>query len=109
MPNAREKGKRGEREWSKTLNSLLPGSNARRGRQYKGTAESPDVISDLPIHWEVKRRQSFNVHRAVSACRDECSVNRWPAVAHRKDNERWLVSMDAEDFARILKIAFLHI
>ena len=106
MANSRQKGKRGELEWSAKLNELVPGSNARRGRQYKGTEDSPDVVCDLPIHWEVKRRQALNVHRAVETCREECGVNQWPAVAHRRDNERWVVSMDAEDFARLIKIAF---
>ena len=55
MPiNSKRKGKRGELEWSKYLTKL--GFPARRGQQFKGTAESPDVECDsLPlIHWEVK-------------------------------------------------------
>ena len=107
MPkNSREKGKRGEREWAKFLNLICPGANARRGQQFKGTPESPDVVSDLPFHWEVKRRERTAIYEAVRVARIEAGYGRWGAVAHRKNGERWVVSMDAEDFLRIVAHEF---
>jgi len=57
-----EKGKRGEREFSGFLASH--GVNARRGRQYKGTPDSPDIISDLDeFHFEVKRVEALRIYK----------------------------------------------
>ena len=52
--NSREKGKRGERAWRDELRAN--GYCARRGQQFSGSAESPDVVcEDLPaFHFEVK-------------------------------------------------------
>ena len=44
--NSRTKGKRGELELAKALR--LYGYDARRGQQYHGGADSPDVIG-LPV------------------------------------------------------------
>jgi hypothetical protein len=55
MPvNSRQKGKRGELAFVKVLKGM--GYNARRGQQFKGGADSPDIVCpDLPgIHFEVK-------------------------------------------------------
>ena len=40
--NSREKGKRGERQWRDELRAN--GYGARRGQQFCGSAESPDVV-----------------------------------------------------------------
>ena len=102
--NSRRKGKTGELEWAKFLNKQCPNANARRGQQFRGTEDSPDVVSDLPFHWEVKRRQSMNLHDVTRLCKDESGYGKWPAVAHRKDNEPWLVTMDAVDFLKIVEL-----
>lgn len=51
--NSRQKGKRGEREAAKFLQSL--GIVARRGQQFSGGKDSPDVVTELEnVHIEVK-------------------------------------------------------
>lgn len=56
---SREKGKRGEREVVALLESV--GYSARRGQQYRGGADSPDVVCpDLPFVVEVKLRASVS-------------------------------------------------
>lgn len=52
--NSRAKGARGELLAAKALNETFPGCNARRGQQFAGGTDSPDVVSDLPLHLEVK-------------------------------------------------------
>jgi len=42
--NSREKGKRGERQWRDELRAN--GYAARRGQQFSGSPDSPDVICD---------------------------------------------------------------
>lgn len=105
--NSREKGKRGEREWAAFL--CKHGIKARRGRQFSGGPESPDVVSDLPIHWEVKRGETLNVYAAMYQAFTENKVaTKYPAVAHRRNNKTWLVTMRAGDFLALLSSATRH-
>jgi len=52
--NSRQKGARGERAWAAYLRSL--GFDARRGQQFSGSKDSPDVVSSAlaSLHCEVK-------------------------------------------------------
>jgi len=74
--NSREKGKRGERQWRDELRAN--GYAARRGQQFAGSAESPDVVCDsLPwIHFEVKavERQISRRRWSKPAMIAECGV-----------------------------------
>ena len=52
----REKGKRGEREVVQLLRAFE--FEARRGHQYRGGSDSPDVIHNIAnVHLEVKLRE----------------------------------------------------
>ena len=54
--NGRQKGAQGEREFATVLKDL--GIEARRGQQFSGGKDSPDVVADLTgVHFEVKRVQ----------------------------------------------------
>lgn len=98
--NSRQKGKRGEREFAQYLTEK--GYPARRGVQFSGGPDSPDVVSDLPIHFEVKYRQSFSVYEHVEqACKD-CPTGKWRLVALRKNEKPWLAVMPMEDFISVL-------
>ena len=107
---SREKGKRGEREWAAFLRAAGFGS-ARRGVQYSGggNAEgiSPDVhCEELSGFWaEVKRtgQRSLCLHDAWAQASRDASCAQIPYVAHRKDNCRWLVTVDGEDFMRLVR------
>ena len=72
--NSREKGKRGERQWRDELRAN--GYCARRGQQFAGSAESPDVVCDeLPwIHFEVKAVERLNVQDAMDQARHDCGM-----------------------------------
>ena len=62
MTNSIKKGKRGEREWAKWLRDNCNCKNARRGQQYQGGADSPDVVCGIPnTHCEVKRVEALNL------------------------------------------------
>jgi len=100
--NAREKGKRGERQWRDELRA--EGYAARRGQQFSGSPDSPDVISeDLPwIHFEVKAVERLNIEDAMSQARRDCG-GKVPIVAHRRSFRPWLVTMTAETFFRFLR------
>src|SRR5215831_13204515 len=72
--NSREKGKRGERQWRDELRAN--GYAARRGQQFCGSAESPDVVCDsLPwIHFEVKAVERLNIEEAMEQARRDCGI-----------------------------------
>lgn len=59
--NSKRKGKVGEREFAALLREH--GFDARRGVQFSGGADSPDVVSDALawLHIEVKRTQALNL------------------------------------------------
>ena len=69
--NSRQKGARGERQWRDELRAQ--GYAARRGQQFSGSPDSPDVVCDaLPwIHFEVKAVEKLNIYDAMEqAIRD---------------------------------------
>ena len=62
--NSRTKGAVGEREWRDQLRN--EGFTARRGQQFAGGPDSPDVICEelSNLHMEVKRVQNLNLDKA---------------------------------------------
>jgi hypothetical protein len=101
MINSRQKGARAERQWRDEL--CEHDHAARRGQQFCGSPDSPDVIcADLPwIHFEVKAVERLNIQAAMDQARRDCG-GRTPVVAHRRNFRTWLVTMDAETFFQFL-------
>lgn len=94
--NSRSKGKRGEleaaKEWAKVM-----GGEARRGQQFSGGKDSPDVVTSFGgIHLEVKRTERGNPYDWVEqAVRD--GVGKIPCVLHRRSNKPWLLIVRLDD------------
>jgi hypothetical protein len=103
--NSREKGKRGERQWRDELRAA--GYDARRGQQFCGSPESPDVVCGALawIHFEVKAVEKLNIWEAMDQARRECAA-KIPIVAHKRNFRPWLVTMEAETFFRFLRGEF---
>src|SRR5579859_6482866 len=100
--NSREKGKRGERQWRDELRAN--GYAARRGQQFSGSPDSPDVVCEALswIHFEVKAVEKLNVYEAMEQARRD-GAGKIPVVAHRRNFHPWLITMTAEAFFRFLK------
>lgn len=97
--NSRQKGAGGERELSRTLREH--GYNCRRGQQYSGANGDADVIGPPGVHIECKRVECLNLSEAMKqAVRDAGAVG-VPAVFHRKNRERWLVTMRLDDWIKM--------
>lgn len=99
--NSRDKGARGERLWRDLLREA-GWSEARRGQQFAGGTDSPDVVGG-PEGWhpEVKFVQALNVREAYAqATRD--AKGKKPYVAWKKNNQPWLVVLSADDFFSLL-------
>lgn len=105
MTNSRAKGVRGELEWRDYLNEN--GLDARRGRQYCGDPDAPDVKSDLDewFHTEVKRVERLSIHAAMEKAEEDCGDDAVPYVAHRRNRKPWLVTMRAIDAVPIMLAA----
>lgn len=102
--NSRAKGCRGEREWRDFLRSK--GLTARRGQQFSGCPEAPDVIcEDLchkAFHAEVKKEQQFKGYQWLDQAKSE-SGGKVPYVAWRRDHKDWMILLSAEDFIQLIK------
>ena len=100
--NSRRKGKVGEREFASLLREN--GFDARRGQQFSGSPESPDVVSEVLawLHVEVKRVQNLNLTDACVQAEGDCGGKPW-IVAHRRNHAPWLITMRAETFFNLLR------
>lgn len=98
----RDKGKVGEREVAKILQEH-GWSDARRGQQYHGGGDSPDVIGIPGLHFEVKRVEKLNLKSAIKQSESDAADNEIPAVVHRKSREPWYVTLPFEDFLKFVK------
>jgi Holliday junction resolvase len=97
----KNKGKRGELELARFLTDH--GHLARRGVQYCGGPDSPDIVCEsLPIHFEVKRTEHLRIHESMrQAIRDAGDMT--PAVAHRRNRDDWLVTMRLSDLLTLVQ------
>lgn len=103
--NSRSKGATGEREFAKYLTER--GLPARRGVQYQGGPDSPDIICEsLPeYHFEVKRTERLHMYKAMDQADQDAGPDKVPMVVHRRNKGDWLVIMYADDLVDIIKDA----
>ena len=100
--NSKQKGKRGELEWASYCRNQ--GYNCRRTAQYCGnTGDASDVVGLPGIHQEIKRVERLDLSSAIFQAERDAKENEIPIVAHRKNNEKWLVTMKAEDWFKIYR------
>ena len=109
MPiNSKAKGKRNELAWVHLLKAAGYPS-ARRGQQFKGTEDSPDIICpelDM-IHFECKSGSRIDIWKTLKQAHNDKAQEELAVVAAHKDREPWIVCMTAEDWFKIINKAFL--
>lgn len=96
--NSKAKGAKGERELAGKLRDY--GYDCRRGQQYNGL-EGEDVVGLDYIHCEVKRVQALNLDEAMEQAKRDSKDNQMPAVFHRKNNKKWKVTMELNDWIKL--------
>jgi len=90
---SKQKGKRGEREAAVELGALL-GCNARRGVQYQGSTDSPDVVLEgVGIHVECKRTETLNAYKALEQATHDAGL-KVPIVWHRRNGKPSVVIVE---------------
>jgi len=103
---SRNKGKRGEREAAAEVARLLR-VEARRGVQFKGTDDSPDIQTSLQgVHFEVKRAERLRLYDALTQAILE-SGGKLPVVLHRKNNEEWVAVVRLDDLPELATKVYL--
>lgn len=94
MINSRRKGKRGELDAAKRLREL-GFVDARRGQQFHGGPDSPDVVGAIPgVHLEVKYTEWMSLWQALGQAVLDAGDN-VPAVMHRKNGTDWVFVVPA--------------
>lgn len=99
---SRRKGKVGEREWARFCTQR--GYEAHRTAQCRGdTGQAADVEGLPGIHIEVKRCEQTRLYDWLRQAKHDSAVgdHGLPIIAHRKNDEPWVVIMDAEDWFKL--------
>lgn len=98
---SKTKGKIGEREVAALLKRY--GFEARRGQQYAGGGDSPDVVHSMDgFHIEVKRSETFALYDALAQANGDKKPEEDALVFHRRNNRPWVVVMEAEAFLKLM-------
>ena len=101
---SKSKGKRGERELAAELCRVL-GVTARRGVQFQGSPESPDVVTSIPnVHIECKRSERFRLYEALEQAIEDAGTDKIPIVCHRQNNKPWVVVVRLDDLPKLVDI-----
>jgi hypothetical protein len=99
---SRQKGKRGEREAAAELGQLL-GVAARRGVQFQGGPDSPDVVLDgVAIHVEAKRVERLQLWAAIEQAAEDSPPGKVPVVWHKSNRRPSVVIVET---SRLLELA----
>jgi len=97
---SRRKGCRGEREAAAEIARLFR-VEARRGRQYCGDPDAPDVCSAIArVHFEVKRTESLRLYSALEQAVGDAGEN-IPVVLHRANHRPWVAIVRLDDLPRL--------
>jgi Holliday junction resolvase len=102
MTNSIRKGKAFERTIAKFLRNLGV-KDARRGQQFCGSADSPDVVGLNDLHIEAKRVEKLNIDNAMTQAVIDCGSN-VPSVWHQKNRGVMMITIRADDVLRFAKL-----
>jgi len=93
--NVKRKGTAGENELAEILRGA--GIRAYRNDQiFTGGRNNPDVSAEIDgyqLHIEVKRVEKLNVPEAMNQAIRDAGAGAFPVLAHRRNREKWLVTM----------------
>ncbi|NBW23515.1 MAG: hypothetical protein EBR82_87795 [Caulobacteraceae bacterium] len=99
---SRQKGKRGEREAAAELARLFA-CEARRGVQYQGGPDSPDVVlKGVPVHVEVKRVEALSLYAAIEQATNDAK-GKVPIVWHRRNGKPSVVIVETSRLLELCK------
>jgi len=101
--NSKRKGKVGELEAAAELRRVL-GVAARRGQQYCGSPDSPDLETTLEgVHFEVKRTERLQLYAALQQAIEDAG-DATPVVLHRANRKPWVAVVRLDDLPRLAQL-----
>lgn len=100
--NSKQKGKRGELELAAFLREC-GFSDARRGQQFKGSPDSPDVVGVPGHHVECKRVQTLRLHAALEQAQKDAGDGDTPIVAFKANHKPWVAILKLQDYLGMVK------
>lgn len=101
--NSRTKGKTGELELAAALRSQ--GFDSKRGQQFKGGGDSPDVTGLPGFHIEAKRVEAGNLYVWLAQAVRDARIEDIPVVMHRRNKKPWVAILQLDDFLQLVKDA----
>jgi hypothetical protein len=103
---SKRKGVKGELELSHELRRVL-GVSARRGQQYSGSPESPDIVHSIPgVHIECKRVEKLQLTQALDQAVADAGTD-VPVVMSRRNRQPWLVTVRLDDLPAFVTQVYL--
>ena len=100
MVHSKNKGKAFELKVSHMIKDF--GFAARRGQQFQGTPESPDIISELPFNFECKAVEKLNLWDAWEQAKSDSGASEMPAVVFKRNRSDILICMEFSDLLGIM-------
>jgi Holliday junction resolvase len=100
VTNSRRKGKRCELALAAKLRSLgFP--TARRGQQFSGSPDSPDVVAIKGLHIECKGVEKLNIWKAMAQAASDCGKpeecghleDAVPVVCFKRNRSVWYLAL----------------
>jgi len=103
MVHSRNKGAAGERELAREIGRIFRCS-ARRGQQFCGSPDSPDVVTSIPgVHLECKRTERFQLYAALGQATRDAGEASVPVVCHRQNRQPWVAVVKLDDLPRLVR------
>lgn len=99
--NSRRKGAEFERKLASMLRDL--GYESRRGQQFSGANGDADVVGLPGIHIEAKAVEKLNLYNAMAQAKHDARDGELPAVFHKKNRCKVLVTMELEDWIEVYR------
>lgn len=100
--NSNQKGKRGERLLAQVLTAA--GFPARRGVQYQGGSESPDVLCPLLAHWHVEGKavEQIRIKDWLAQVAADSAGKPW-FIAWKRNHGPWLAVLKLDALLDLLR------
>lgn len=109
--NSCQKGKREERA-ARDAWREAGFKDARRGRQYSGSPDSPDIQVIDSLHVECKGCQNTDIYSWLAQADEDANkgivrtgsiVKKLPVVMHRKKRKPWVIILTFKNFILLLR------
>ena len=106
MTNSRQKGASGERKIANLLKER-GFESARRGQQFSGTPDSPDVKCDelKEFHFEVKFIKQLRLYEFYSKALEDSGGDQCPVIVSKAPRKPIMASMEFADWVDLIQLA----